>query len=134
MMDGHDLVEFREQPPHVLGSHDDVEFSGPRGLVARSFKRLELHVRTSVSAFASKMCIRDRFKSGVLEKLGFDPLVHFEEPNFSPYSCDAEYLEKYPVILIAGNRAQPFYHSEFRQIPAMRDPVSYTHLATPPHE
>lgn len=49
------------------------------------------------------------------------PLVHFEEPNFSPYSCDAEYLEKYPVILIAGNRAQPFYHSEFRQIPAMRD-------------
>ena len=52
-MDGHDLVEFREQPPHVLGSHDDVEFSGPRGLVARSFKRLELHVRTSVSAFAS---------------------------------------------------------------------------------
>ena len=61
------------------------------------------------------------FKSGVLEKLGFDPLVHFEEPNFSPYSCDAEYLEKYPVILIAGNRAQPFYHSEFRQIPAMRD-------------
>ena len=65
-------------------------------------------------------------RSGVLEHFGFDPVIHYEEPNFSLYS-QPEYAKEYPVMLLAGNRAQPFYHSEFRQIPALRvlhpDPI-----------
>lgn len=60
------------------------------------------------------------FHSEVLEKLGQDPLVHYEEPNFSPYST-SEYAQQYPYILITGCRVQPFYHSEHRQIRALRD-------------
>ena len=59
-------------------------------------------------------------RSSVLDKLGFDPLVHYEEPNFSPYSTP-EYAQKYPYILITGARIQPFYHSEFRQIQHLRE-------------
>ncbi|MGI6032614.1 MAG: molybdopterin dinucleotide binding domain-containing protein [Coriobacteriales bacterium] len=66
------------------------------------------------------------FHSGVLEALGQDPLIHFEEPNFSPYSTP-EYAKKYPYILITGARIQPYYHSEHRQIPSLRamhpDPI-----------
>lgn len=66
------------------------------------------------------------FKSGVLEKLGYDPIMHYEEPNFSHYSTP-EYAEEYPYILVCGQRTQPFFHSEFRQIPALRmihpDPI-----------
>ena len=60
------------------------------------------------------------FHSSVLDQLGFDPVIHFEEPNFSVYSTP-EYAKEYPVMLLAGNRAQPYYHSEFRQINAMRE-------------
>lgn len=65
-------------------------------------------------------------KSAILDELGFDPVTHYEEPNFSPYSTP-EYAEKYPYILITGGRVQPYYHSEHRQIPSLRaqhpDPI-----------
>ncbi|MGV8083453.1 MAG: molybdopterin-dependent oxidoreductase [Coriobacteriia bacterium] len=58
--------------------------------------------------------------SSVLEQLGYDPLTHHTEPNFSPYSTP-DYAEEYPLILITGMRVQPFYHSEHRQIRTWRD-------------
>ncbi|UWG97787.1 molybdopterin-dependent oxidoreductase [Dehalobacter sp. DCM] len=66
------------------------------------------------------------FKSSLLEKMGYDSLTHYEEPNFSPISTP-DYAKKYPYILITGARVQPFYHSEHRQIPSLRkmrpDPI-----------
>lgn len=65
-------------------------------------------------------------RSSLLEKMGYDPLTHYEEPNFSPVSTP-EYAKDYPYILITGARVQPYYHSEHRQIPSLRrlrpDPI-----------
>jgi len=64
--------------------------------------------------------------SSLLEEMGYDPLTHYEEPNFSPISTP-EYAEEYPLILITGHRHLPFFHSELRQIHSLRtmhpDPI-----------
>lgn len=57
--------------------------------------------------------------SSVLEKQGYDPLPYYEEPPESPFSTP-ELSEEYPLILITGGRAQPFFHSEYRQIQKLR--------------
>lgn len=57
--------------------------------------------------------------STVLEKLGYDPLPHYEEPPESPIS-NPELAKRYPLILITGSRFMPMYHSEHRQIDSLR--------------
>ena len=57
--------------------------------------------------------------------LGEDPLPYYIEPHFSPVSQSEwmtdEYREKYPFILTTGQRVFPFFHSEQRQIPRLRE-------------
>jgi len=71
--------------------------------------------------------------SNIFEKLGYDPLPRFEEPKESPYSSP-ELAGEYPLMLITGGRVRPYYHSEHRQIPAMRsmrpDPIVQIHPET----
>lgn len=71
--------------------------------------------------------------STILEKLGYDPLPHFEEPVESPVS-NPEMARDYPLILITGGRFLPMYHSEHRQIPSLRrqhpDPLVQLNPAT----
>ncbi len=57
--------------------------------------------------------------STILEKLGYDPLPRYEEPPESPISTP-ELATEYPLILITGGRFLPMYHSEHRQIDALR--------------
>jgi thiosulfate reductase/polysulfide reductase chain A len=57
--------------------------------------------------------------STIFEKHGYDPLPSFEEPPESPISTP-KLLKKYPLILYTGGRHIEFFHSEGRQIPAMR--------------
>ncbi|MDP2718548.1 MAG: molybdopterin-dependent oxidoreductase [Dehalococcoidia bacterium] len=71
--------------------------------------------------------------STVLEKMGFDPLPHFDEPMESPVRTP-ELAKEYPLILITGGRFMPMYHSEHRQIDSLRrqhpDPVIQLNPAT----
>jgi anaerobic selenocysteine-containing dehydrogenase len=71
--------------------------------------------------------------STILEKLGYDPLPHYEEPPESPFSAP-ELAQDYPLILITGARHQPFYHSEHRQIDSLRqqhpEPIMQLHPKT----
>ena len=73
------------------------------------------------------------FYSTVLEKLGYDPLPHFEEPAETPVS-QPELSKEYPLILITGSRLRPFYHSEHRQLRSARklqpDPIMTIHPYT----
>ena len=57
--------------------------------------------------------------STILEKLGYDPLPHYEEPPETPVS-NPELAREYPFILMTGSRFRPMHHSEHRQIPSLR--------------
>ena len=57
--------------------------------------------------------------STILEKLGYDPLPHYEEPPETPVS-NPELAKEYPFILMTGSRFRPMHHSEHRQIPSLR--------------
>lgn len=63
--------------------------------------------------------------SSILEKLGYDPLPHYEEPPESPIRTP-ELAEEYPYILI-NRKARVYLHSEMRMIETQRrmvpDPV-----------
>jgi len=58
--------------------------------------------------------------SSWLEKWGLDPMPYHEEPPYSPVSTP-ELFKDYPLILTTGRRMGPFYHSEHRQIPWLRE-------------
>ncbi len=62
--------------------------------------------------------------SQVFQQLGYDPLPQYYEPSESPISRP-DLAQEYPLILIAGMRHYPFYHSEHRQIPSLRKEHPY---------
>lgn len=59
------------------------------------------------------------------QQFGDDPLPYYEEPHYSPNSeseyMKDEYREKYPFVLTTGARIYPFFHSECRQVPVLRE-------------
>jgi anaerobic selenocysteine-containing dehydrogenase len=65
--------------------------------------------------------------------LGLAPLPEYREPPLSPLSTP-ELAQRYPLILITGVRTKQFFHSEMRQIPALRranpDPLVEIHPDT----
>jgi len=71
--------------------------------------------------------------STILEEMGYDPLPYFKEPFESPYSTPEVYKE-YPLILSTGGRLPYYFHSEYRQIPWLRDiqpyPLTYINTET----
>ena len=58
--------------------------------------------------------------SNVFEQFGEDPLLYYEEPQYSPASTP-ELLGEYPFVLTTGAREFAFFHSENRQIPFCRE-------------
>lgn len=62
--------------------------------------------------------------STVMEELGYDPLPHDREPNESPYSTP-ELAKEYPLILSAGGRQPYYFHSQYRQVPWLRERQPY---------
>lgn len=75
--------------------------------------------------------------STILERHGYDPLPGFKEPPESPASTP-ELMHDYPLILITGGRHIEYFHSEGRQIPALRkrvpDPIIEIHPETAGNE
>jgi len=67
--------------------------------------------------------------SNVLETLGYDPLPYYVEPNESPYSTP-EIAKEYPLILSTGGRVPYYFHSQYRQVPWIRErqPYPLTHI------
>jgi anaerobic selenocysteine-containing dehydrogenase len=57
--------------------------------------------------------------STVMEKLGYDPLPYYREPQES-FTRTPELSKKYPLVLITGGRFHPFFHSEHRQVETLR--------------
>ncbi len=53
-------------------------------------------------------------------KAGYAPLPVYDEPAESPVSRP-EVAEDYPYVLATGKRQAGFFHSEFRQLPWMRE-------------
>jgi anaerobic selenocysteine-containing dehydrogenase len=62
--------------------------------------------------------------STVMEELGYDPLPHDREPNESPYSTP-ELAQEYPLILSTGGRQPYYFHSQYRQVPWLRERQPY---------
>ncbi len=58
--------------------------------------------------------------SEALEKVGFDPLPTFLEPERGPKRGDEKFLKKYPLILSTGNRNLYYTHSQYRNIGALQ--------------
>jgi len=59
------------------------------------------------------------FASSTLEAMGCDPLPDYREPPESPVSTPDLYAQ-YPLIAITGAKIEPFFHSEYRQLPSQR--------------
>lgn len=57
--------------------------------------------------------------SSVLAKHGIDPLPVYKEPAESPLSRP-DMLDSYPLVLTTGARKLPFTHSQFRNVPKLR--------------
>jgi anaerobic selenocysteine-containing dehydrogenase len=62
--------------------------------------------------------------STLMEELGYDPLPYYREPNESPYSTP-ELAKEYPLILSAGGRQPYYFHSQYRQVPWLRERQPY---------
>jgi anaerobic selenocysteine-containing dehydrogenase len=58
--------------------------------------------------------------STVMEELGYDPLPYYREPNEGPYSTP-ELAKEYPFILSTGGRQPYYFHSQYRQVPWLRE-------------
>ncbi len=62
--------------------------------------------------------------SSVLEKLGYDPLPFYVEPEESPYSTP-ELCNEFPMILSTGGRLPYYFNGQYRQIPWLRELQPY---------
>jgi anaerobic selenocysteine-containing dehydrogenase len=62
--------------------------------------------------------------STVMEDLGYDPLPYYREPNEGPYSTP-QLAREYPLILSAGGRQPYYFHSQYRQVPWLRERQPY---------
>ncbi len=60
--------------------------------------------------------------SETMEKLGYDALPTFHEPLESPVS-KPDLARRYPLILTTGARVQAFTHSQYRNVPILREYV-----------
>jgi anaerobic selenocysteine-containing dehydrogenase len=57
--------------------------------------------------------------SNVMEHMGLDPMPVYTEPPLSPVSTP-ELLDEFPFILMTGCKIKGFFHTEGRNIPALR--------------
>lgn len=71
--------------------------------------------------------------SQTLKDHGYDPLPVYLEPGQSPLNTP-ELYRQFPIILISGERAQEFTHTQLHQVPALRnsnpEPLAEIHPAT----
>ncbi len=106
----------------------------PKGHSSRPYHRYEKGVlrEDGKQGFRTPSGKIELFSSW-LEKWELDPMPYHEEPPYSPVSTP-DLFKEYPLILSTGRRMGPYYHSEHRQIPWLReqqkDPVLEIHPDT----
>lgn len=69
--------------------------------------------------------------STVLEKLGYDPLPAHVEPSESYYSTP-EIAEEYPLILSTGGRIPWYFHTQYSNLPWIRELQPYPRVQIHP--
>jgi anaerobic selenocysteine-containing dehydrogenase/NAD-dependent dihydropyrimidine dehydrogenase PreA subunit len=73
------------------------------------------------------------FYSHALEELGLEPMPVYREPKESPIS-KSDVAKEYPLILTSGRRLPIYFHSQYRQIPWLRElapePIAEMHPET----
>jgi len=90
-----------------------LEAEKPEGVLYGSLEEKE-YLRSGFPTSSGRV----ELYSELLEKLGFNPLPRHAEPVEGPQ--DAELFKEYPLILTTGSRLLPFYHSQHRDIPRLR--------------
>lgn len=58
-------------------------------------------------------------KSSLLERMGYDPLPYYDEPDQTPRS-NPELAREYPLTLFIGLREDPYYNTNLRQVEGLR--------------
>jgi anaerobic selenocysteine-containing dehydrogenase len=69
--------------------------------------------------------------STVLEKLGYDPLPGYIEPNQGYYSTP-ELAKDYPLILSTGGRIPFYFHTQYANLPWIRELQHYPRVQIHP--
>ena len=70
--------------------------------------------------------------SEALEKVGFDPLPSYLEPERGPCRGSKEFLARYPLILSTGSRNLYYTHSQLRGVKSLRKVVPAPHAEISP--
>ncbi|MCX5879674.1 MAG: molybdopterin-dependent oxidoreductase [Deltaproteobacteria bacterium] len=107
-----EMVAFELAPSWF--SFDHLLNEKPEGVVyaAKSYERQEGLFRSPSG--------RIEIYSEAFEKVGFDPLPTFLEPERGPKRGKKDFLKKYPLILSTGSRNLYYTHSQHRNVEALR--------------
>lgn len=107
-----EMVAFELAPSGF--SFDHLLNEKPEGVVyaAKSYERQEGLFRSPSG--------RIEIYSEAFEKVGFDPLPTFLEPERGPKRGKKDFLKKYPLILSTGSRNLYYTHSQHRNVEALR--------------
>jgi len=87
--------------------------TGPGYSAPRQYRRYE---ETGFGTFSGKV----ELVPSIFTQLGYDPLVGYEEPPWSPVSAP-DLAKEYPLILISGSRVRTYHHSSHRQFAKLRE-------------
>lgn len=107
-----EMVAFELAPSGL--SFDHLLNEKPEGVVyaAKSYERQDGLFRSPSG--------RIEIYSEAFEKVGFDPLPTFLEPERGPKRGKKDFLKKYPLILSTGSRNLYYTHSQHRNVEALR--------------
>ena len=107
-------------PPFLYG-----KIQGPFGGVIRGAMKLamfrnypEMYRKYKMKGFMTPSK-KVEIYSDKLKQYGHDPLPVYREPAESPVSRPA-LAKRYPYVLIAGSKLEPYTHSMMRNIPALK--------------
>jgi anaerobic selenocysteine-containing dehydrogenase len=96
------------------GTGRDFESFCQEGFIVGS-QRYRKYERSGFGTPSGKI----ELSSPTLEKMGVEPLPVYREPRRSPAGAQ-EMAESYPLVLTTGAKVRSFFHSEYRQITALR--------------
>lgn len=118
-----DILDFRLEPLGI-----DFQQLKARGLVYppheyEKYREKGFHTPSKKFELFSKS----------LARMGYDPMPVYREPPESPVSTP-ELAREFPCVLTTGGRIREFFHSELRQVDALRkrhpDPLARIHTET----
>ena len=97
------------------GELKDLLMANPAGAYYGE-KQYYIHQKKKLGTPSGKV----ELYSETLKGYGYDPIPVYMEPGQSPVSTP-ELFEKYPLILISGERALEYTHTQQRMVPVLRN-------------